>query len=207
MRDLDHLVYTVPDLDRGVATLAGTLGITATPGGRHEGFGTRNALIALADEAYLEVIGPDPEGPPPDRERPFGLDRRPSPGFATWAAKAVDLETRAALARDAGLDPGPVSTMSRTRADGTRLQWKLTDIDRHHESGLVPFLIDWGSSPHPAADAARGVTLVQLHAEHPRPARVLGALRALGVTLAVEPGPRAALVATLDTPKGRVQLR
>jgi hypothetical protein len=73
--------------------------------------------------------------------------------------------------------------------------------------GVVPFLIDWGTSPHPAASAAPGLSLASLRGEHPDAARVAALLARLGLPLPVDPGPAPALVATLDTPRGPVTLR
>jgi hypothetical protein len=73
--------------------------------------------------------------------------------------------------------------------------------------GLVPFFIDWGRSPHPAQTAAPGASLVALRAEHPDAQSVQRLLLALGLDLPVQSGPRPALVATIDSPRGRVELR
>eukprot|EP01041_Mallomonas_annulata_P028533 gene28533-50396_t len=45
---------TVADLDAAVADYA-SLGFTVLPGGEHPR-GSRNALVVLADGAYLEII-------------------------------------------------------------------------------------------------------------------------------------------------------
>jgi hypothetical protein len=47
----------------------------------------------------------------------------------------------------------------------------------------------------------------QLVGVHPEPSRVRGMLAQLGLDLAVAPGPRPALIATIDGPRGRVELR
>ena len=46
--------------------------------------------------------------------------------------------------------------------------------------GLVPFLIDWGSTPRPADTAPGGVVLVDLVLAQPEPGRVERARAALG---------------------------
>jgi hypothetical protein len=73
--------------------------------------------------------------------------------------------------------------------------------------GIVPFFIDWGSSPHPAASAARGCTLRELRAEHPDVDGVRKALDAVGLPLRVAAAPKAQLIAVIDSPRGRVELR
>ena len=187
--------------------LAERLGVRAAAGGKHTGLGTHNALLALGDDVYLELIAPDPTQPPPARRRPFGLDTLTEPRLVTWAAKAPDIESRVQRSRIAGYDPGEVIQLGRDRPDGTRLQWRLTFPEEPAGDGLVPFLIDWGSTPHPSRSAPQGCTLLSLRGEHPQPEQVRPHLRALEVDLAVELGSAPALVATLQTPKGQIELR
>ena len=202
---LDHLVYAAPALDSAVEALDALLGVRATPGGRHEGVGTHNALIALGESAYLEVIAPDPSQPPPERPRPFGLDSVTKPRLVTWAIKAPAIDTAVERARTAGHDPGEVRVMSRATPDGRRLAWRLATPREPVCAGLVPFLIDWGATESPATSAAQGCRIIRLHAEYPNPRALRFYLRAVGVELEVRLSPRPRLVATIECPRGVVE--
>jgi Glyoxalase-like domain len=204
----DHVVYGVADLETAVGELAERLGVRPAPGGRHVGRGTHNALLGLGDGAYLEVIAADPEQAPAPGPLPFALDRLRLPRLVGWACRTADLEERVAAARARGHDVlGDVAPMSRRRPDGFLLEWRLTTHPPDPTRLIYPFLIDWGSSPHPSESAPAGVRLVELRAEHPDPPAAREVLAALGAALPVDPGPEPALVATLDTPHGRVVLR
>ncbi|HJM88362.1 MAG TPA: VOC family protein [Dehalococcoidia bacterium] len=204
---LDHLVYATPDLDAAVDDLEARLGVRAVLGGRHPGRGTYNALISLGADHYLEIIGPDPEQPEVAQPRGFGLDDLTVPQLRTWAAKAPDIDARIERARVAGYDPGPALAMSRERPDGVTLAWHLTPSGQSEGGWLVPFLIDWGGSPHPALTAPGGVTLDSLRAEHPTPDAIRPLLAALDVALDVDAGPEPRLIARLRTAGGVVELR
>ncbi|MEE8485479.1 MAG: VOC family protein, partial [Acidimicrobiia bacterium] len=105
LRFVDHLVYSTPDLDEGIHLVDQLFGTDVTPGGRHENWGTRNALVSLSEASYLKIIGPDPQrsirqtetvqhrpgrpssprhvgsqGQQPDRHRRIGQERRYRPG-------------------------------------------------------------------------------------------------------------------------------
>jgi len=207
VRRVDHLVYAVPDLSGGIESVEKLLGIRATPGGQHPGAGTRNALLALGPSSYLEIIGPDPEQPAPRDPRRFGIDTLAAPRLVAWAARESDLDRFAADAAARGVKLGPVGGGSRKRPDGVLLSWRFTSPSTVLAGGVVPFFIDWGSSPHPSRTAAPGATLVALRAEHPDPGSVVELLRGLGLTMPVVKAAAPALIAEIDCPKGRVVLR
>jgi Glyoxalase-like domain len=204
---VDHLVYATPDLNRGVEEIEKILGVRATPGGQHPGRGTRNALITLGPAIYLEIIAPDPEQPPPKTPRPFGIDGLKASRLVAWAAKGSDLESLRDEAARKGARLGEVMSGSRRRTDGVLLSWRYTDPQTVLADGLVPFFIDWGQSPHPARTAAQGASLIALRAEHPDAQRVQRLLNELGLDLPVQTGATPALVAIIDSPRGRVELR
>lgn len=204
---IDHLVFATPDLERGVSEIEALTGVCASPGGRHPAWGTHNCLAALGAETYLEIIAPDPAQPEPAAPRPFGLDGLPGSRLASWGVRGDHLERLVRAAAGNGVRLGELLSGSRIRSDGVVLAWELTSPPTSIEAGLIPFFIDWGSSPHPAGSAASGLSLVGLRAEHPEPAGVARSLAALGADLPVLRASEPALVAVLDSPRGRVELR
>jgi hypothetical protein len=204
---VDHLVYGAPDLEKAIEILERLLGVPPAAGGSHAGEGTRNALLALGPSAYLEILAPDPEQPAPPRPRWFGLDGLRAPRLVAWAANASNLDGLADRARREGIALPPVVSGSRRRPDGSRLDWRFTDPHLLPEGSVLPFFLDWGDSPHPAASAPRGARLTGLRAEHPDPAGVRDALARLGVPLPVAEAPQPAIVATIEGARGRVELR
>jgi hypothetical protein len=204
---VDHLVYAAPDLQIGITTIEQKLGVKAAPGGQHPGLGTRNALVALGPTSYLEIIGPDPDQPKPSGPRRFGIDDLKAPRIVRWVVKSSELAAVKAKADSAGVTLGPVASGGRKRPDGVVLSWRYTDPAVTVADGLVPFFIDWGTSPHPALTAAKGATLVELRAEHPDAPRVQKMLDQLELELKVSPGSTPAIIAAIDSPRGRVELR
>jgi hypothetical protein len=87
------------------------------------------------------------------------------------------------------------------------LQWEFTDPIIVVADGVVPFFIDWGASPHPAITAPDGVELISLRASHPEPRKVAETLANLGIPMQVDFGAEASLIAGLQTPNGRIDLR
>lgn len=156
---------------------------------------------------YLEIIAPDPVQSGPPHSRWFGLDALTKPGLITWAATGTNLDRRVAAARLAGLPLGEVRSGQRELSSGQVLSWRLTYPDIRAGDGLVPFLIDWGDSPHPASAAPGGIQLSDLWAEHPDPPAIIEVLQRLELELPVVTGPSPALIARLATPRGRVELR
>src|SRR5947207_1391987 len=167
LTQVDHLLYATPDLDLGVATIEKLLGIHATTGGQHLGFGTRNALVALGPLMYLEIIGPDPDQPKPAGPRRFGIDDLKGPKLIGWVSRATALDALVTRARAQGIALGDALSGGRKRPDGTMLTWRYTDPSAVIEHRLIPYFMDWDDSPHPATTAAPGARLVALRAEHP----------------------------------------
>lgn len=205
MSSLDHLVLATPDLAATVNEVARLTGTRPVPGGVHQGLGTRNFLLGLGEGGYLEIVGPDPEQPAPDRWRPFGIDTLTEARLVTWAVRTEDIDGAVAASREAGYDPGEPWEMTRQTPDGATLSWRLTLDKEGRHRGPVPFLIAWGSTPHPSANLPL-VPLVGLEAVHPHPESVEGPIAAFGAKLPVKAGNRPSLAATLFGETGLVVL-
>lgn len=203
---MDHLVYACPDLAEGVRLIQELLGVEASPGGRHEGLGTRNALVGLGPHSYLEIVSVDPDQSRPTRPRWFGLDTLSEARLVTWATESDDLEENVRLAGGVGLDLGAVAAARRRRPDGTDLSWVFTDPRADRLDGIVPFFIDWRGALHPATSIPSACTCEGLAAEHPDAPRVQSLLGALGVDLPVVLGPAPRMIATIDSPNGLIEL-
>jgi hypothetical protein len=186
---LDHILLGTGDLDAGVLEMEKKAGVRAAGGGSHPGAGTRNALLSLGTERYLEIIAPDPQqsGPySPLHQRVVGLKQ---PRLITWAVHTPDIEGVARRLRDAGIAATGPNDGSRVRPDGRVLRWRTLRAEEDR-AGLVPFLIEWGADTvHPSVDAPAGCRLISFEVESPDDSQLRGLIKRMGIGVTVRPGP------------------
>jgi Glyoxalase-like domain len=151
---LDHILLGCNDLDGGIAFVEKRTGVRAIFGGVHPGRGTRNALLSLGENHYLEIIAPDPQqGGAPDMRK---LRQLAEPRLVGWAAHPGDITQFAAQLRSSGIEFEGPTPGSRKRPDGRLLEWKTLNL-KNDERGVLPFFIEWGvGTVHPSADAPSG---------------------------------------------------
>ncbi len=201
---LDHLILGINDLDRGIDWVEQQTGVRAIFGGVHPGRGTRNALLSLGADSYLEIIVPDPQQSSPTWfSQILSLTE---PRLLTWAAHTSDLARliQAAKVADILID-GPYDG-ARTRPDGKKLRWKLFHLKGNH-GGLLPFFIEWSrETVHPAMDASAGCTLKGFYLQSPANRDLTSICQVLDVTATIKAADQPGLRALLSTPKGDVVL-
>jgi len=197
--ELDHLVVSATTLAEGVAHVEQALGVAMSPGGKHDNWGTHNALLGLGPY-YLEVIAIDPDAPAPDQPRWFDLDNFSGPPRLTnWVARTND------IAVASGLAPLGMSTIARlSRGD---LSWSMVSADQGKLpfDGAFPGLIQWDGDAHPAKrlpDA--GCRLASYGIGHPQAEEVQAALARYQGELseALEPADEKSFHAIIDTAHG-----
>lgn len=204
---VDHLIHAVAELESGMAEIERLFGVRPEPGGRHPQFGTHNALLSLGDGVYLEVMAPDPAAETPPQGVPFAARPGRESWLATWVLRVDAIDEAAEAARAAGVALGEVRPGARRRADGTLVEWRLTDPYARPRDGAVPFLIDWGSTPHPSLSVPPAGELISLAVEHAEPEVLRRDLAALGADVEVRLAAEYRLVAEIRTPAGDVRLR
>ncbi|MGB2629297.1 MAG: VOC family protein [Candidatus Acidiferrum sp.] len=147
--DLDHIILGCRDLLEGIAYVENLSGYRAAFGGSHPGRGTRNALLRIGQESYLEILAADPEQNGLDWHR--NIVRLSEPSLVGWAVRAANLESLAASFRTRAIPVIGPTAGSRTSPSGDVLRWatlsRVNDRD-----GMFPFYIKWDTA-HPARSA------------------------------------------------------
>lgn len=201
---VDHLVWYTADLAEGDAFFASRMDCRPVFGGIHPGEGTRNRLLALSDETYVEILGRDPAQP----EASLDTEIRDlsAPGLYHWAASGAGLADLRARTIAAGLTGGELVRGGRTLPNGKRLDWKLFGLRNHEFGALVPFFIDWMDSEHPARTAPRGGSLLRIEAFSPEAEKLQAIYAILGLDVVVTSAAVPAMTVTIASSSGEHQL-
>ncbi|HKK73824.1 MAG TPA: VOC family protein [Saprospiraceae bacterium] len=204
LRTVDHLVLAVPDLHQAIAEVHELTGVKPKIGGQHMGRGTWNALLALGHDTYLELIAPDPQQVLPEKGCWMGVDQIKEPKLIHWAAKVHPIVDVIKKAKNHQVQIGKLSSSSRTRINGQVLSWMLTEPVSGEDGGLLPFLIDWEDSDHPAESLPQKCKLIHLEGRHPHPEQINAQLAVLDIQMEISLGNRPQLLASINTPNGVV---
>lgn len=203
---LDHLVWLAGDLDAACAQFEAASGVAPTYGGAHAS-GTHNALVSLGKEVYLEIAAPV-AGAQAGHPWVDAARRRPEPHLYAYCMRSAQpLATLAKQAKAAGMDAfGPLPG-SRTTPQGQTLEWQLFIPVLQGSGGVIPFLIDWHDTPHPAEPYSGEAALTGFELEHPEPEGLKEALAMLAPGIDLKKSAQSvAMTAEITTPRGFVTL-
>ncbi len=203
--NVDHLIYTVPNLEDGIAEIVSMFGVRPVCGGSHPAFGTCNALLSLGNRTYLEIMAPDHSLPVPENGRLFEGEFNNK--LTTWVLNAENIVETHRYANENGIVLGEILPGERVKPDGTKLNWLLTDPYAFAKQGAIPFLINWGDSLHPADTSPNGGKLQTLRIGHPEAGPVEHQLGLLGVEVSVFESDKVTLEASIETKSGVIVLR
>lgn len=213
---LDHVSYAAtPDgLDATAASLAEKLGVELVDGGVHPRFGTRNRILPLAGNHYLEVVGAL-DHPAADKV-PFGqavkTRTESGGGWLGWVVAVDDLAPVEERLGRSAVDG------NRTRPDGIELIWRQIGVKGLMNDPQLPFFVQWlcddGLHPSVSPDGnSTHVDLVNLEiaGDPARVAEWLGEpqshpLDDVGVTWTAPSGQPGLQTVTFSTPSGIVTI-
>ena len=155
---VDHVSYAaeVDGLQATATRLAEKIGVTPVDGGIHPRFGTRNIIIPLARDIYVEVVAVLDH--PASDKAPFGQAVRARSeaggGWLGWVVSVEDLtEAERRLGRESVIG-------SRRRQDGTELKWRQLGVKGLIADPQLPYYVKWDDKAvHPSVGATTKVTI------------------------------------------------
>lgn len=158
---VDHVSYAAEHdgLKATAARLAERIGVEPVDGGIHPRFGTRNIILPLAHERYVEVV--EVLDHPASDKAPFGQVVRARSeaggGWLGWVVRVDDMaEQEHRLGRESVQG-------NRHRPDGVELRWKQLGVKGLQADPQLPFFVEWEKGvPHPSDDASTEVTIDSL---------------------------------------------
>lgn len=208
VRQIDHIVYAVPNLAEAINWFENISGVRPTIGGKHANQGTKNALVNLGDGCYLELITVDDENTHINAPRWMGVDLLDGPSKTSrWSLKSDELERDSQIIKAYNPEMGVIHQGQRKTTSGQLLSWQMTLPLAQPQVELVPFMTDWQYSDfHPTDKMEEQCQLIALHLYHPHPAAIQPTIDALGLDMKVEKSVRIAIELSLGTPKGVVRI-
>jgi Glyoxalase-like domain len=210
---LDHLVIGAASLEAGIEYVKEVLGVDIPAGGHHEKMGTCNHLMQLGNDVFLEVIAIDETLAAPSRPRWYGLDDpfvvqkiKTRPALLTWVVNTPDIK---GFQSNTMFSFGTFEQVSRGQ-----LSWLfgIPDDGRLLAAGMVPYVIEWMTKPHPVKTMSdKGCHLKALHIHHPHADWLQNILSDVGAADLVEIHPlngheAPRLTAQIETPSGIIEL-
>lgn len=144
----DHAVQFVNQPEAAIQALSGQK-LNVVAGGRHPGWGTRNALsyfgltyiefLAIADDAELLsaaetfLLCRDASRLLPDNEALYRV-----------ALRSDDIERTHAELHEQGLRVSPIVNGQRDDPQGNVIRWRIFTIDGDFDGLVYPFILQWG---------------------------------------------------------------
>ena len=202
---LDHVILAIDDLDSGIEEFEELTGIKAAYGGGHEHGNTHNAIVALDNKIYLEILAPkDDLDTIPEFFK--NMSQLKPIGFAL---SVDDIDLLENSVKKYQFKTGGIEDWSRVKPNGDKLEWKLLRI-YDPAFGINPFFIDWSETTiHPSLQMNSAGALLKLEITTPYKdeiEKVMSDAHSRIETLKLNQGDSVELSVEIQTPKGRISL-
>jgi glyoxalase-like protein len=212
---LDHVSFAAGPTGLAATTddLGKALGAAFLDGGAHPRFGTRNMILPLKNEQYIEVV--EVLDHPAADKAVFGQAvRERSDAGGGWLGWVVSVDDISSVEHRMGRHAVPGN---RRRPDGFNLEWMQIGVRGMAADPQLPFVTSWQIDPaeHPSQMAPTALELIALEiaGDPHRVADWLGedadaitALESIKVEWTAPHGTPGILAATIATPQGDVRI-
>lgn len=207
LKFIDHIVYSVLDLEGACKQFEQLSGVKPVFGGYHTTQGTKNALVGLGNNQYLEFLAIDSMNTSIQPPRWMGIDLLTKSQITRLAVKSDNLSDDISILKKANPKMDKCSGGSRKSDDGTLLNWELSMPLATPEVEILPFLINWSAAQsHPSIQLSNYCKLIGLYATHPNPNTIQPTLKTLNVDFRIEQSETISIKAKLESPKGIIEL-
>ncbi len=206
-RTIDHIVYCVHDLDQAILDFESLLGIAPIFGGYHTTQGTKNALLNLGHQCYLELLAADPDNKDVTSSRWMGIDLLSRPQITRWALKSDKLEADSLVVRTANPLMGQIEGGERKTTSGDMLRWGIAMPLAAPEVDVIPFMTDWSeSSVHPTDNLENRCRLIDISLSDPDPTKIETVIEQLSIEMSVSQSDHASIKIRIDSPNGIIEI-
>jgi len=205
-RKVDHLVYATNTFEETIDWFEELSGVRPSFGGYHKNQGTKNALVKIGERSYLEILAVDKHNLEISKPRWMGVDILKEPTLCRWAIQSEDLNADAAVLKDHNNQMGQIQNGHRKKDNGDDLNWSMILPLATPLIELAPFVIDWGTSEHPATNFESICQLKALKFESSNFVGINKLFGTLNIESEILPSRSDRIVAVFETPKGTIEL-
>lgn len=147
MMKFDHVIHFIEETPEEAVRFWTQQNLPAVVGGRHENWGTRNALL-YGKDSYIEWLALENRAIAESADHPLTqLLLHNGPGFGTVCFRTSSITELDRRLTDAGFQTSGILDGRRRTADGKLIEWKMLFIAEEPSSRLPnPFFIQWNES-------------------------------------------------------------
>jgi len=202
-RKTDHIVYAARDLEAAIDEFEKLSGVRPVFGGYHTTKGTKNALVNLGNECYLEILAIDEDNVAVEAPRWMGIDLVKTSQVTRWSLKSNQLHQDSEILQKYQPKMGIIQGGQRQTNTGETLTWEMILPLAAPAVELVPFMTDWQHSAiHPTQNLPQECELIGLSFTHPNPAAIQEIFDELEVDIMIQQGEKMMIRAKIKSPNG-----
>lgn len=163
----DHVVHFIEGTPEGAVSFWKQQNLHAIIGGRHEQWGTRNALL-YGQDSYVEWLALEDRETAESADHPLTqLLLHNGQGFGTVCFRTSSIQELNQRLMESGFQTSGVLDGSRKTDDGRLIEWKMLFINEEPSARLPnPFFIQWNETDEERRQGLRFVGAIKQEDEN-----------------------------------------